>query len=280
MKAHKFSDGGSVTGRSSSIPVPRRCQENARERRRRRGAARPAAVASLTVIVSAVVCPHPPVLLRELSGLRDVLPDLRAACHDVLRAACSPGVDRVVVAGGAGETRAWDPSLPIGLRRFGTTHARDAECLPQSLGVARRLLDEVGWSGPVEMHAVAWDADPDAVRQVATAVAGAGAGGTVLLLVMADGSASRGERAPGHLDERAAAFDDEIGRGLEAGDPETLTALDAALAADLLVQGRAALAVLGAAVAAQSVRPKSRVVYRDDPFGVMYTVAVWQLDTG
>ena len=41
------------------------------------------------MIVAAVVCPHPPLLLRELSGAQDAVPELRAACHDAL----ASGVD-------------------------------------------------------------------------------------------------------------------------------------------------------------------------------------------
>jgi hypothetical protein len=235
-------------------------------------------VASLSVIVTAVVCPHPPALLRELGGARDALPELRAACHQALRAAWSADIDRVAVVGGAAESGAWEARLPIGLRRFGTTQPLEAEYLPQSLGVARRLLDEAGWAGPVDLQAVAWAASREIAGQTAATLGAAG--DRVLLLVMADGSARRGEKAPGHLDERAFAFDDEIGRALRTGDPEALVALDADLAADLLVQGRTALAVLGQAAAARGARPKSWVVYRDDPYGVMYTVAVWKFGHG
>lgn len=227
------------------------------------------------MIVTAVVCPHPPALLRELCGAEDTVPELRSACAEAVADAVRSGPDAVFVVGGAAESREWDASLPIGVRRFGTTHAPDAVGLPQSLGVARRLLDEAGWTGQVRMVAVAWDADRDAVEEVARAVADEP--GRVLVLVMADGSARRGEKAPGHLDERAVPFDDRIGQALEAGDPEALSMLDPALAADLLVQGRAALAVLGAVVAADGGRPKPSVRYRADPHGVMYSVAVWDL---
>ena len=76
--------------------------------------------------------------------------------------------------------------------------------------------------------------------------------------------AQRADRPLGLEDERAVPFDDRIGQALEAGDPQALSALDPALAADLLVQGRAALAVLGAVVAADGGRPKPSVLYRDD----------------
>ncbi len=228
------------------------------------------------MIVRAVVAPHPPVLLRELCGTQDPVPELRAACRAAVASALGSGPDAVVVVGGAAETRVWDPSLPIGVRRFGTTHPREAGALPQSLGVARRLLDEAGWAGPVRMHAVAWDADRTAAAEAALALT-AGNEERVVLLVMADGSARRGEKAPGHLDERAFGFDDEVGRALASGDAEALRVLDPVLAADLLVQGRAALAVLGEVVVGEGGRPRAAVPYRHDPHGVMYTVAVWHL---
>jgi hypothetical protein len=227
------------------------------------------------VIVAAVVCPHPPLLLRELCGLEDTVPELRAACREALGGLLARDLDAVVVVGGGAATAAWDPSLPIGVRRFGTTAAPEAVGLPQSLGVGRRLLDEGGWTGPVEMHTVARDAGPSAVTALADRVAGVA--GRVGLLVLADGSARRGLRAPGHLDERAFAFDDVTARALEAGDAQGLTDVDPGLAADLLSGGRAALAVLGAVARAQGSSPRARLLHRDDPHGVSYVVAVWEL---
>ena len=90
------------------------------------------------MIVSAVVCPHPPLLLRELSGAQDAVPELRAACHQALEAALGSRPDVVVVVGGADDAREWDPSLPVEVRRFGTTDAPHVVGLPLSLGVAKR----------------------------------------------------------------------------------------------------------------------------------------------
>lgn len=225
------------------------------------------------MITTAVVCPHPPALLRELGGLADPVADLRAACAEALGSALADAPDTVVVVGGAEGTRTWEPSVPLGVRRFGTTTAREATYLPQSLGVARRMLEAAGWGGPLHLHAVSWDAGFDEVAGVARGIAATP--GRVVLVAMADGSARRGEKAPGHLDERALAYDDEVGRALEDGDAEALTGPDPSLAADLLVQGRAALAVLGAVAGVVDDRPKTRVTYRDDPFGVLYTVAAW-----
>jgi hypothetical protein len=240
------------------------------------------------VIVAAVVCPHPPLLLRELSGAEDAVPQLRAACREALAAALAKDPDAVVVVGGAESSGAWGPSLPVEVRRFGTTTAPPVSGLPLSLGVAKRLLDEAGWAGPLYLHAVSFDAGPEAVTEVAQAVREVE--GRVVLLVLADGSARRGEKAPGYLDERAFGFDDDIVAALDRGDAATLAALDPPLAQELMVLGRAALGVLGEAVLAQAedqgsggaataspTMPRTRVLYRDDPYGVQYTVALWDL---
>jgi hypothetical protein len=227
------------------------------------------------VIVTAVVCPHPPLLLRELSGAEDAAPELRAACHEALASALELRPDVVVVVGGADESGEWDPSLPVDVHRFGTSDAPHVEGLPLSLGVASRLLHEVGWAGPTRTYAIAWGAGPAEVGERAREVAAVE--GRAVLVVMGDGSARRGEKAPGHLDERAFGFDEEVGRALEEGDAATLSAMDPGLARELMASGRAAHAVLGRAVAAQDAKPRAKTLYRDDPYGVMYHVAVWQL---
>jgi len=227
------------------------------------------------VIVAAVVCPHPPLLLRELSGAQDAVPELRAACHEAVASGLAMHPDLVVVVGGADEAREWDASLPVEVRRFGTTDAPRVTGLPLSLGVAKRLLEESGQVGPVRLLTLPWGADPTDVGTLARRVGELE--GRVLLLVMGDGSARRGEKAPGYLDERAFAYDAETGRALEEGDAEALARLDPVLAGELMVLGRPAFAVLGEATSAQGARPRARVLYSDDPYGVQYTVSVWSI---
>ena len=91
------------------------------------------------------------------------------------------------------------------------------------------------------------------------------------VLVVANGSARRTEKAPGHFDDRAAAFDDAVDRALRETDREALRVLDRDLAGDLLaaVDG---LPDLAAAVPAGAA---ADVLYADDPFGVQYWVVVW-----
>ncbi len=92
------------------------------------------------------------------------------------------------------------------------------------------------------------------------------------LLVIGDGSARRGPRAPGHFDERAAAFDAAAERAVRAGDTRALLELDPGLARDLMATGRAAWQVLaGALEGCTSVSVE--VSYAADPFGVAYLVA-------
>lgn len=91
-------------------------------------------------------------------------------------------------------------------------------------------------------------------------------------LVVANGSARRGEKAPGHLDERAFAFDEAIEKALRTPDPVALGETDADLGEELLAGHLAGLQALG-----ELLTPQHRVVvdYADDPFGVRYWVMRW-----
>jgi hypothetical protein len=101
-------------------------------------------------------------------------------------------------------------------------------------------------------------------------------GPATTLLVVADGSACRTEKAPGHLDDRASAVDDDIVdaiRGSADGGLERLLDLDPTLCAELLVAGRAPLQVLAAAVTGEGPAPTVVSCEVSDPFGVLYVIA-------
>ncbi|HRD59978.1 MAG TPA: hypothetical protein PK324_01075 [Nocardioides sp.] len=85
-------------------------------------------------------------------------------------------------------------------------------------------------------------------------------------LVVANGSATRTEKAPGHFDARAEAFDRELGHSLRAGRPD----VDAVLADELW-------ASVGALSAMRELSPlgPAQVDYDAAPFGVQYWVMRW-----
>ena len=225
------------------------------------------------MIAAAVLVPHPPLLLRELGGTHDPVPDLRAAARAAVRDLVRD-VDVVAVVGGADVRR-----LGPGGRRRRPCLRHDVrrpagEALPLSLGVGARLLAEAGWTGPVALHAVAWDADRSVLDDLAGALTGQDA--RVGVLVLGDGSARRGEKAPGYLDERAFPFDDAVAKALADGEATELADLDGELAAELMVLGAAAFRFLGLLGLRQASRPDATLTFRDDPFGVDYLVATWR----
>jgi hypothetical protein len=201
----------------------------------------------MAAVIAAVLCPHPPLLLRELTGQADPAAELRAACLSALAAVLSPNVDRVHLVGALDPRGPWSPG--------------DASL---SVTVGQRLLDQAGWTGERVVHELddeqpSWEAEP---RSVA--------------LFLGDGSARRGEKAPGHFDERAADFDDHILQALKGGRSDVLEALDPALGAELLAAGVPALRSLGTLAEVVGVTD-AEVTYAGDPFGVSYWVATWWL---
>lgn len=94
------------------------------------------------------------------------------------------------------------------------------------------------------------------------------------LLVMANGSARRSERAPGHLDERAAGFDATVEAALATGDAAALAGIDLELAGELLTAGMPLLRDL----AGLSVL-SAHLDHAADPYGVRYWVVRWQCAT-
>ena len=229
------------------------------------------------MIRTAVLCPHPPLLFRELGGEQDPAVDLRKAALAAVSEAVA-GASHVVVIGGHDAGGHWDPSTSVDVRRFGTTDPPPSRPgLPLSLGVGMRLLDEASWSGPTDLLAVPWDADRVTVAEVARGLADRPDG--TVLLALGDGSTRRGDKAPGYLDDRAFPFDADVAAALSTGDAQALAGLDADLAADLMVLGASVLRVLGGLAVAQGSRPTASLSYRDDPFGVSWFVATWQLTT-
>ncbi|MEU8432621.1 class III extradiol dioxygenase subunit B-like domain-containing protein [Streptomyces sp. NPDC029216] len=234
------------------------------------------------MLVAAAVCPAPPLLVPEVAtGAAAELDEARTACSDALAVLAASRPDVLVVVGCADADH--EGTYPQGSRGGFHGFGVDAEvrlgegeegprALPASLSVGAWLLGRARWgAAPVEGLAVT--ASMDSGRCLETGRELAAADERVALLVMGDGSACRTLKAPGYLDDRAAAFDAAAGRALGAADTDALAALDPVLAAELQAAGRAPWQVL--AGAAEGAGLDGRLLYEDAPYGVGYFVAAW-----
>lgn len=184
----------------------------------------------------AVVVPSAPLLLPAYAGRVDPAPELRSACLAAVGWLVEDAPRRVLAL--------VPPADPANVARGVST--------PLGRRVADELLHRSGFAGDVVE-----DGPVD---------------GDTVVLVVADGSARRGEQAPGYLDDRAVAFDTSVGEALMLADSSALESLDIRLGAELLAQGVPALQRLGALDL-----PVDQVDldYAGDPFGVQYWVVRW-----
>jgi hypothetical protein len=228
------------------------------------------------MITAAALCPAPPLLARELTGADPVMPELRQVCREAAAGLLRGRPDVIAVVGAAAETRTWEATARLDLSPYapaiGPNGAADLPLLPLPLGLGARLLDQAGYAGRRILQSIGQDDPAGRCAEVGAQLASSA--GRVALLVMADGSARRGPKAPGHLDERSAAFDAGVERAVRDGDLGTLLTIDQALARDLMATGRPAWQVLAGALS--GVRPAAEIRYSGDPFGVTYLVASLQ----
>ncbi|WP_154402917.1 hypothetical protein [Nocardioides speluncae] len=201
----------------------------------------------------AAVVPMAPLLLPGESGLVDPMTDLRKTAVETV-ADLAEGLDALAVLVPSGIVGApEDYRRPSGRAGSG----------PLAAQVATELLALAEVAVPTEIVPIT---EPSTGPPL-TCLEGHG------LLVLGDGTACRGQAAPGHLDERSFAFDDRLAEALAAGDGTALAGLDQQLAAELMVTGRHTFAALGRAIPKAS---RAELRYRDDPFGLTYFVALWR----
>jgi hypothetical protein len=194
-----------------------------------------------------VLVPGVPALLPSYAGLSDPVAELRAAC----RAAVGWLEGPVAVVADAPGRRVADHLLAeAGLA-----------------GLEARPAPHLGQRGAREARGAASGLDRREAR---------GADGVASYLVVANGSATRGEKAPGHLDERAFGFDAAVEAALRAPDAAALAAVDEGLAGELWVGHPAGLRALGELLAGAG---PAVVDYADDPFGVRYWVMRWSCES-
>lgn len=238
-------------------------------------------------LVAAAVCPHPPAIFPELAGAAAAeLDDLREACVGAIGRLLAAEPELVVVVGTGDRTARYGPADHGSLRPYGLdrwVHLDRINCagqpgLPLSLMVGGWLLRRAGARCLRHGQSLAPDTPVEECRRIGAellADPGAAAEHRVGLLVMGDGSACRGERAPGYDDPAARPYDDEVAAALAAADAAALLALDPELSARLRVAGRPAWQVLAAAVARTGVPWRGRLDYHAAPYGVAYFVASW-----
>ena len=183
-----------------------------------------------------VVLPPVPALLPAYLGRTDPVAELRGACRDAVA---------WLVDGASGVTVLADPPDEAARRR--------GVEVPLGVRVAQSLLEEAKYDREIDLTGAAASADR--------------------LLVLANGSGCRSEKAPGHLDPRSFAFDERIETALAAGDRAGLAGLDAELGRDLLAVGIEPLRRVGAL----RLDVEAAVLpYAADPYGVRYWVATWR----
>ena len=143
-------------------------------------------------------------------------------------------------------------------------------------GLRAACREAVAWLGDGPVTVVA-DAQGRRVAEHLLAERGTTAGGDhAAYLVVANGSACRSEKAPGHLDERAFGFDESLDKALRTPDREALAGLDDALGAELWAGNVPGLRALGDLLAGAG---PAVVDYADDPFGVQYWVMRWTCES-
>ena len=194
------------------------------------------------MIETVLVLPSPPALLSPRSA-EDPVAGLRKACA-VAVSTMPPGHRVVVLAAPVSDGNA----------RRGVTE-------PLGHRVAAHLLDGVPFEPQLALPYAA-----AALLELAE---------PTTLVVMADGSARRGEKAPGHLHPDAVAFDERIELALRSGDAEALASLDPEVGEELWCEGVPGLRVLGELARDRDVVPY--VSYADAPYGVAWWVARWDL---
>jgi hypothetical protein len=263
------------------------------------------------MLVSVAVAPWPPALVPQLMGrAAPELDSLRVALDATLRGVVrplttagapdprgdgaggsgagepgpGPAAGQIVVVG-PGEHAEFDAAGVVSFADFGPDvqvpalpggdHQLSPD-LPTPLMVGRYLAHRVVGEHP------AGDALWAGARWMTTDVERASSLGEALrddsrptaLVLLVDGAASHGPKAPRAEDSRAGRFDDLVADALESGDPARLAAVDLELAHELGADGAHLWQLLAAAATGASWQ--GELLWRGQPYGVGWTVASWR----
>jgi hypothetical protein len=252
------------------------------------------------VLVAAAVCPHPPLLVPEVTGVpgagangdRDGIGAVRAACDAAVARLAAARPDLVVVVGGAAAGAVYDGAAAGSLRAYGVGYTVGAgePVLPLSLTVGVWLLARAGLPGaagepgapgerpagmrcPARLQAVARTAPAADCLRLGAQIARQAS--RVAMLVMGDGPARRAVGAVGAADPAAKSYETEAAAAVAAADPARLARLAPSLDDELVVAGRAAWQVLAGAADGQRLSGQLRCAA--SPYEVSYLVASWEV---
>ncbi|MGD9988308.1 hypothetical protein [Pseudonocardia sp.] len=243
-------------------------------------------MATLAAVISAVaVLPQPPLLVPELAGaaaaetagMRDAVLDaaagLAARAPRWVAVGADAGGRRTVASDAAGTFLGFGVDVRVALDTSACLSGTVDADLPLPLLVAGWAAASTGAAVTVRGELVAPDVPTVDALALGRELAAADDAGPIGLLVVGDGAATHTEKAPGHLDPRAAEFDAGVAAALARADTDALAALDPALAAQLWAVGRAPWQVLAGAAAGR--RWDAELLCSVAPFGVAYHVAFW-----
>jgi hypothetical protein len=245
------------------------------------------------VLAAAAVCPHPPLLIPEVTGaagLRgdgsredgrdtgalDDLGALRAACNAAVAALTGARPDLIVVVGGAGATAAYDGSAAGSMRGYGVGYAVGGgePVLPLSLTLGSWLLRGAGADlSRTRFQAVARDTPAAACLRLGAEIARSAP--RVAVLAMADGPARWAVGIKGAADPDAESYRAEVAAALARADPARLARLAPSLDDELVIAGRAAWQVLAGAAEGRRLRGRLRCALTR--YEVSYLVASWDV---
>ena len=235
------------------------------------------------MLVSVAVVPGPPTLVADLMGsAAHELDDLRTAVDLVVSQTVSAVSTQLVVVG-PGPAGEFNAAGPVSFASFGRDVSfpalvdagkTDRE-LPTPLMVARYLasLDVAAHPGHADLWASA--------RWITTSGADATclgeqlreSGASLALILVADGAACHGPKAPRAQDSRAAPYDEEVCAALASGQPGRLAQIDVDLGRELGATGQEVWPVLVAAAGGDMI---GEVVWTGAPYGVGWAVASWR----
>jgi len=234
------------------------------------------------MLIAAAVCPHPPLLVPEVTGADGPDADgpgagelrrLRATCRETAAVLLGTAPDLLVVVGGAAHTAEYPPAAGGSLRDFAVPFTVGADpVLPLSLTIGKWLLAATAMeSQPVTWQAIASGAATADCLNLGEKLAALAP--RVALFALGDGPGRRARGVPGAADPGADRYDDQVTTALAAADPGALAALDPRRDEELFVAGRAAWQVLAGAASRGAFTADLR--YAAAPFEVSYYVATW-----